>query len=134
MSTYCERADMEAIFGEKNIESWAKRDDEDVSADVTSLISTFITWASAEIDDYAAKQGYLIPLTTSASATPTPVKYLAAALAGIWLYESKGTFDIDERSGQMRHRYMPMKEWAYRVLQEIQNGDRHLDANPKVRP
>jgi len=130
---YCEQADVEAIFGAQNVADWARRDDNDSIATLTALITAFRTWASAEFDDYAAVQGYTIPLVTIAGATPTTVKYWSAALAGILLYESKGAFDIDERAGQQLHRYTALKERAYQVLAEIQNGKRHIDANPKGR-
>lgn len=127
MSTYCTLANIQSIFGTTNVAEWLDMDN-DGSAD-SGRSDRAIAVASDEIDDVArAGMHYSIPLLTAAGATPTTISDLAATLAGLWLYESRGSQDIDPNSGKPYHRLAFKREGALRVLDEIRTGRRRIDA------
>jgi len=128
MSTYCQRADLNDVFGTANINSYGTIDEGDGSTEITSRVTRAIAWASAEIDDFARLGEYTIPLADSSGSTPTTIEHLATVLAGVWLYENQGVLDWAPNTNQPTHRYGYMKRWARMMLQEIRDGKRKLDA------
>ena len=128
MSTYCTRSDIEDVFGVENTSQYADLDNDENATTITNRITRAIAWASAEIDDFARGAHYTIPLADSSGSTPTTIENLAAVLAGIWLYEARGSKDFSERTGEPSHRMFYQKAWARQMLEEIKTGARKLDA------
>lgn len=127
MSSYCDRDDIEAVFGVDNVELYADLDNDDDSGKITARIAQAISVASEEIDDLMRGLHYRLPLATAGGTTPTSIANLAAHLAGLWLYESRGAVDLD-REGSPVHRLRYLREWTDRVINDIQSGRRKLDA------
>ena len=128
MSTYCTRAQIEAIYGATNVEKWADLDEDDDAANITARITDAIAVASEEIDDIARMSEFQIPLADSDSATPVTVRNTAATLAGIILYENRGTQDFNPRTGEPFHRLAFKRTQVRRFLAELRKGDRRIDA------
>jgi hypothetical protein len=128
MSTYCAKADIEQVFGPTNVSKWADLDNDADGTKIASRITAAIAYASEAIDDVLRCTSYQTPVVTASEATPTTIKDLAAKLAGIWLYEARGSHDFDQNSGQPYHRYAWVKRECYRTLEDIRNGRRKLDA------
>lgn len=51
MSTYCTRADIEAIFGTSSVSMWADMNEDENAADITARIALAITVATEEITE-----------------------------------------------------------------------------------
>ena len=51
MSTYCVRADVEAVYGTGNVAKWADLNNNGSAGEITARIAWAITAASNEIDD-----------------------------------------------------------------------------------
>lgn len=129
MSTYCTRAQIEAVFGKTNVLLWADLDNDADAAKITARINDAIAVASEDIDDVARCWEYGTPLTTKDTAeTPRGIIDLAANLAGIWLYEARGSVDFNERSGAPYHRLAFKLRRSRRILEEIRTGKRKLNA------
>ncbi len=128
MSTYCERSDIEAIFGTKNVAKWADMDEDEGAGDITARITLAISVASEEIDDFARLYQYTVPLTTPAEATPVTIVNLAATLAGVWLYEARGCVDFDPKNGAPYHRLAFKRAEAQRFFDQLRTGERKIDA------
>lgn len=125
---YCIRADIEAIFGTSNILVWADMNEDQDAAAITARITLAISVASEEIDDFVRLTQYRIPLVTADDATPVSITNLTATLAGVWLYEARGTVDFDPKSGAPYHRLAFKREEARRFLEQLRTGDRKIDA------
>ncbi len=121
---YCVRADVESVFGHHNIQKWADIENHGNGAHIGGRIARAIEAATAEIDDRLRGGPYLVPIAT----VPTTIRQLAARLAGVWLYESRGIEDFDEATGRAIHRLAWHREHVDRVLKEIMAGGRRLDA------
>jgi hypothetical protein len=128
MSTYCAKTDIEQVFGPTNVSKWSDLDNDADATKIANRITAAIAYASESIDDILRCTSYPIPVVTAADATPATVKDLAAKLAGIWLYEARGSQDFDRDSGQPYHRYAWVRRDCYRTLEDIRTGRRKLDA------
>lgn len=123
-SGYCQRRDIEDIFGPPNVEKWADAENKRDGAHVAGRIAKAIELASVEVDDRLRGGSYSIPFTT----IPVTIRQVTATLAGVWLYESRGVEDIDEASGRPIHRLTWHRKNAENVLTDIRTGKRKLDA------
>jgi len=117
-STYCTRSDVEAQFGVKNVERWAKLEDGYTASQITSRINAAIDAVSENIDDMLRAGAFEIPVTDSSGATPASIKEICAVMAGVWLYESRGVDDVDQ-AGNPRHKLQFLAERAERRLEQI---------------
>ena len=123
MSTYATKSQLEDVFGVENILLWSDLDNSG-SAD-TDRIARAIAVASERIDDVARTTNYKIPLADEDAATSVSVSDLAATLAGIWLYEARGSQDFNVQTGEMVHRLEFKRQMAYQMLDDIR-GQRIL--------
>lgn len=92
---YCTQSDIEQIFGVRNVATWSNLDNSSTSAD-GPRINAAIEYARTWLDDRFAGGRYQLPLTTDGSNVPSTIRDLAARLAGVWLYESRGMDEQDE--------------------------------------
>ncbi len=128
MSTYCTRANIEAVYGPTNVAKWADLDADENASNITARITLAISVASEEIDDFVRLTQYTIPLATAAAETPVTITNLAATLAGIWLYEARGSQDFDPKTGAPYHRLAFKLEETKQFLEQLRTGDRKIDA------
>jgi hypothetical protein len=125
-SIYCTKADIENQYGANNVSGtggWADIANDGVSATITARINWAIARAGDEIDSLISRQWPRVPVVDQDGDTPTFLRDIAAVLAGIYLYESRGAEDVDNE-GRPAHRLMYQREWAYKTLEEIRRGDR----------
>ena len=118
MVVYATRADIEAVFGTINVEKWADLNNEKVSADIAARITSAIAVATAYIDD-RLRDGtpYTFPLAAGL-VVPTTIVDICAKWAGVWLYESRGIADTDEKEHRLTHH----KEYVDKVLDSLTSG------------
>lgn len=126
MSTYCTQANIESTFGVGNIAEWAKVDPDYTSAQVTARITRAIAVASEDIDDILRAAGIEIPAVDESGNTPTTIEQIAADLAGVWLYESRGISDM-ARDGSPNHRLSAFAERAHQRLAQIAARTRKIN-------
>lgn len=119
-NTYCEEADIQAIFGATNVEAWSDLDNDENDTKIDARWAAAIAAAGDEIDSWLLSSRYAIPLVTSSGSTPALIETLAAEYAGVWLYEHRGI----ERENALQ----AIKEKVQITLQQIRNGDREIDA------
>jgi len=123
MSTYCVKADIEGFFGTANVAKFADIDNDESAVTIAARIAAAISDASDEIDDELRQSRYLIPITTPAGATPSAITDIAAKLAGVRLYEARGTEDA-----QGNHRLTSVKGEAHLALANIRTGKLSINA------
>ena len=121
---YCTYADIESLFGPANISKWADLDNDQNDDTIAARIARAIIVASAQIDDRLRNGPYALPIIGD---LPTIVN-LAAALAGVWLYESRGVQDFSPDSGFPVHRLRWHREQSERTLRELLAGTLRIDA------
>src|SRR5690606_18957364 len=91
-AAYCDDDDLDVIFGKTNVDRWADLDN-DVD---TTRIARRRLWArnlaSATLDDRLRAGPYELPFSDP---VPAVVVDLSARLAGLLLYDSRGSQDVD---------------------------------------
>lgn len=126
--SYCNRSDIEALFGAVNVKKWADLDNTEVEAPITARVATAIEYAQATIDDRLRGGRYTIPL---AEPPPTTVVDTAARLAGFWLYDARGVQDFNEVTGQPISRLLGHYKKAIQTLTDIRRGTVRLPLTSK---
>ncbi len=129
---YCERSDIEAVFGSENVEIWGNLNAGDVADQaVKDAITTRITLAIAhagEVVDAAFRPSkYIVPLAKADSSTPGLIVDTVARLAGAWLYESRGTDEVDA-DGRPVNRYAAVRRDAMSTIDRILGGQYVIEA------
>lgn len=120
-STYCDRADIEARYGETNVDEWADLDNSDTSADITARINAAIAMAGDVIDDALRGSRYIVPLVDIDGNTPNSITDLAAHYAGAWLHNLRDHEDGNEKSAKTM-------VWVVEQCGLIRMGKRELNA------
>jgi phage gp36-like protein len=126
---YCERVDLEAVFGKENIVIWADLDDTRIAFQITNRINTAIAYATSEVEDSLRGSLYVIPLVekTGGSNSEQTIRTLCATIAGIWLYESRGTEDIVLEGNRVFHRLTALKMAAMNKLRGLKALQMRID-------
>lgn len=125
---YSIRSDVETAFGTTNVELWATLDDGDDAAAITARITEAIVAADASIDDIGRLTAYKVPFEAPNGETPTTIKKLSAKIAGLELYEPRGSEDFNPKTGMPYHRLSFIATRARRLLEAIRTGQVKLDA------
>lgn len=121
---YIVRADIEDIFEQENVKKWADLNNDGVDTFITARIASALTYGEDTVNDLLRGGVYTIPFVEPVVFTITEI---TAVLAGIWLYESRGTADIDPDTDEPRHMFSGKKKEAMRRLKEIHDGVTRLD-------
>ncbi len=121
---YIVRADIEDIFEQENVKTWADLNNDGVSVNITARIATALTYGEDIVNDALRGGVFTIPFVEPVVSTITRI---TATLAGIWLYEQRGTADIDPDTDEPRHMFSGKKKEAMRELKEIHDGVTRLD-------
>ncbi|HQU42388.1 MAG TPA: DUF1320 family protein [Pirellulales bacterium] len=126
---YCQRSDIEAVFGPANVAKWADIENNGDPVAIAARVASAIAWATEEINDKLRGGPYVIPLAggTVGPALPVTVVDLSANLAGVWLYESRGVQDFSEETGTPYHRLQWNRKRSYDALAEIRANKRQID-------
>ena len=98
--SYCVRADIEDLFGIRNLEVWADLDNDADTDKIIARIYRAIAEADEELDNRLRPSIYTIPFNP----VPPLITSLAARMAGVWLYEARGVKDHNPETGVPEHR------------------------------
>ncbi len=126
--SYCNSSDIGQVFGNTNRDKWADLDDDANAVNMAARIAVAVLVADDEIDDSARCQHYRLPLANAAGSTPRTIINLAATIAGLWLYEARGSNDFHPQTGVPSHRLAWKSLWVRRTLRDIRTGIRKIDA------
>lgn len=127
-SAYCDRTDIETIYGVSNVQKWADLDNDGDAAKITARIIAMIGYASEEIDDRLRDGPYEVPFSSAL----TTITYLSGLLAGALLYEARGVQDFESETGTPYHRLQWHRNRVDQVLNQILNGQRKLNATKRT--
>jgi hypothetical protein len=109
------------------VSEWADLNNVSISSDIASAIAEAIAVVCDDIDDLLRASSYQIPCANEQGTTPTTIKDLAAWAAGLWLYETRGSMEMDSE-GKSKHRYSHIRQYVDQRLEAIRAGARILDA------
>lgn len=123
---YCERSDIENVFGSKNVALWADMNNSRVAGEIAARIRWAITQASNDIDAALRGSYYHIPLQTLSGDIPAKVRDLCATLSGCILYEPRGIEDLPD--GKTTHQLAWHRKQLQEDLDAIRVGTLRLDA------
>jgi len=127
MSTYCTETDVDTRFGGDNIDEWLDIDNDADATVRAARVAKGIEMASDEIDNILRRTCYLIPIQDASGTAPGDVVQIAAALAGVWIYEARGSTDF-ARDGSPVHGQSWHRQWALDQLEAIRSGRIRIDA------
>ena len=102
MANYIIQSDIEDVFGVANVAKWSNLDNTQASADI-SRITAAINYAQDAINNRFRGSRWSVPLTGDGS-TLYQVKNWAATLAGLWLHQSRGLIEDEDKLGPLRNR------------------------------
>jgi phage gp36-like protein len=120
---YSVRADIEAQYGQSNVEKWADLDGLRRTATIDARIAWAIENADSYIDDRLREGPYVLPFAS----TPTRIKFMSARLAGVMLYESRGAVDFDA-DGKAQDQLRWQRSSVDRDIRDILSRRLRLDA------
>lgn len=120
---YCTQTDIENRYGTTNVAVWSNLDNDNTSANATRIAAA-IAYADAVVEDEMRGSEYKLPLTATNGGTPTMITFLAAAIAGWWLFSSRGVRDT-EQGREMTAIY----QGAIGKLNEYRSGQMTLAAS-----
>jgi len=126
---YCNRNDIELMFGRANVAQWSDLENTADSQLGFTRVSRAIEVAQETIDNSLRDGRYVIPF----GSPPIAIVNIAATLAGVWLYESRGIEDFDEDTGAATHKLSGHKRMAMHTLSEIRGVKQSLDAPTTAR-
>ena len=122
---YCNStSDVDNVFGRSNVDKWALLSTLDPAsaggmAEIVARRLLGVQYATSYIDDRLRDGPYALPLTKTDGTVPYTILQLAATLAGIWLYENRGTVDYNAETGIAEHRYSYKAKWCEKTLDQI---------------
>lgn len=125
---YCEDSDIEQIFGTENVDFWADLSGSDEASTKAARKEWARELATEMVDNILRGTPYAVPAKSPSGSTPKTIVDLTARLAGLWLYEARGTDDMEFREGQPVHRLLMHRLYADKIIQEIRTGMLVLDA------
>ncbi len=98
---YSAQSDIELIFGEENVNRWMDVDNTDNVTKKNNRVNWANQMAQAYIDSRLSSGHYAVPFT---SPYPPMITYMAASLAGAYLYDTRRVVDsdTDDRISQQR--------------------------------
>jgi len=120
---YIDRADIEGRFGIENVRLWADVDNDQNPTNVAARIALSITVAQAEVDDRLRGGPIAVPL---AEPPPIMIVNVCASLAAVWLYENRGSKDVDP-DGRPVHKLKAVSTRAHAELRSIHTKRLVLD-------
>lgn len=114
---YCTRLQVEAVFGRRNLESWADLDNNEDPDAIAAVIDSNLDYASDEVDSDLIFGPYNIPFVAP---YPLPIVRLAALVTGIMTYDGRRITSPDKDILSQR------RKEANCIKQDILNGRKRL--------
>jgi hypothetical protein len=125
-TVYCQRADLEIVYGVSNIKQWASTDNDANAAKIQARID----WACEAAYDYINERLLLGDNSVPISPVYRNLVTMSAMLAGVILYESRGVGDVDPMSGRPVHRLKFARDRVDGWIRASQTGLRSLGGDP----
>ena len=125
---YSVRSNVESVYGVNNVFKWADLDSDENAGSITARITRAIVVADDMIDNVLRVAHYTIPIANAAGTVPVTIVELSAVMAGLWLYEARGSQDFDQDTGVPFHRLAWRERWAKETLKQIERQEFKLDA------
>lgn len=110
---YCERQNLNLVYGKINIDQWADLDNSKDSDTIAERVDFSIQIACAYIDARLKSSAYSFPITDEN--VPTVIMYAAALKAGMILYDGRRVAS-DETEDQVSAQSMEFEQILKRIL------------------
>lgn len=118
MGQYIDEADIDAVFGSRNVDLWADVDNDADATEIANRKAKAIAVAESRVDNMFRSM-YVVPLAPT-SALDGDIKDLIAKLAGIWLHDARGRTRETPTAGI----YADMEQEVNELLAEYACGNR----------
>lgn len=117
---YCSKTDVQMAFGKINADKWADVDNNGLQTMIDARYNWAIEQATNELDGRLADSPYQFPLAVPVDPAQYPpiLRRMAAFLAGVLMYESRGITDMGPE-GQPIHHLSWHRKWVYTCIQDI---------------
>lgn len=119
--TLCDDADLDLVFGKRNVDKWADLNNDKDTTAILAVRARAREDATNEIYDLLRGGPYAIPFTS----VPSAARRQCSKLAGVLLYEGRGVMDTTDEDG--KHRLRMHKKEVYTWCRRIRGGQIRLD-------
>lgn len=119
---YCTQQDIEDQFSPADVKKWADNANENDPTYIADRIARACTEGTTQLNDELRGGPYAVPFTT----VPATITRLAATLAAVWLYRSRGIQDANDDS--IAGRLSSHRREAMQIIRRILAGQMVLDA------
>ena len=125
MSQYAQIADMQARFGQPNIDKWSDLEGLGAGAGTAALArqQTALTYADSQINMTLRGGGYTVPVVAITTDVSMQLTDWATVIAAHWLYASRGLLDEDKQVHKLEKLYEQVEE----KLAQVRAGTWRLD-------
>lgn len=112
---YCERRQLNLVYGKLNIDRWADLDNSQDSGEIEERVNYAITQAEAYINGRLGSSPYTFPITLEA--VPTIISHITAIKAGLILYDGRRVV-ADETESQVSAQQQEFEDYINRILSD----------------
>lgn len=123
--SYCDREDVEAIFGKSNVRKWADLDNNGDEGDIDARVITMMCNATDEISNRCRSGPGAMPFDP----VPRQVRFITARLAGINLHMNRGITDTDDADDPMQVHRDEVDKFVARFLGGALEFDTRVNHN-----
>jgi hypothetical protein len=118
LSGYCDREDIELIYGASNVAKWADLENNEDSAEITAKIQWACDTATSRMDDRLRDGPYAVPFEEP---YPQQIVEQTARLAGVLLYDARGIVD-QGGDGEPIHQLAPHRRMVQAFIMDVLSG------------
>ena len=125
MSTYAQISDMQARFGQPNIDKWSDLEGLGAGAGTAALArqQTALNFADSQINITLRGGAYVVPVIATTPDVLAQLTDWATVIAAHWLYASRGLLDEDKQV----HKLEKLYETVEAKLEKVRAGILRLD-------
>jgi hypothetical protein len=121
---------IESLFGPENVHKWLGVDEHEAATDYALRAYQHIADAESHLDDLLRGSAVVVPVE---SPIQSVISRIATLLAGVRMYESRGTTDFDPETGQPQHRLHYQRKEADRMIAQLKSGQIRLSVETATR-
>lgn len=123
---YCDRDDVELVYGRSNVAKWADLNNDQDENDIAERIGWACCLATSEIDDRLRDGPYDVPFEEPWALSLVDA---TARLAGTLLYDSRGAIDVGA-DDDPAHSLAPMRKRVEKFIKSVLAGRTRPGASP----
>lgn len=128
LDAYCDREDIEQIYGASNVASWADLENESDAGEIAAKINWACVAATNRMNDRLRDGPYEVPFDEPYS---EQLVEMTARLAGVLLYDARGIIDMGQ-DGEPIHQLSAHRRAVMSFVMDVLSGRIHFASLDRV--